>query len=85
MTLLEFPSFKRPEILCAICQEPITVAHIPAEEVHTFRGKDVHADCYYQKLGELIDQHPIVWWELAGLSTFLGFLRSVVGGALFLF
>ncbi|MDO8620454.1 MAG: hypothetical protein Q7R64_03860 [bacterium] len=60
MRLCEFSSSKGPEILCAICREPITVAHLQAEEVLPFQGKGAHADCFYQKLGELIEEHPIV-------------------------
>lgn len=48
--------------LCVICKnpsKPLTDGEFQAEEIqHTSEGP-AHADCYYQKLGEGIEEHPI--------------------------
>lgn len=50
----------RADPICAICQKPITQGDFQAEDVQTIDGHAVHAGCVQQKLGELIEAHPIV-------------------------
>jgi hypothetical protein len=46
-------------VRCDWCGEEITVADEQADEVLYIDGKTVHADCYYSKLGEEVEEHPI--------------------------
>lgn len=52
------PSDDPADPICPLCTKPITVAQIQSggQEVQEFKGKLVHADCYY---GEN-DGSPIV-------------------------
>jgi hypothetical protein len=43
--------------VCPLCEKPIIDEH--PDEVRMFDGKQVHTDCYFQKLGEVIENHPI--------------------------
>ena len=42
---------------CTICHQPIQ-EH--PEEAKTINSKPVCDDCYYEKLGELVEESPIV-------------------------
>lgn len=44
---------------CWICEKEITLAHELGEEVRTLNDGEVHADCYYTRLGHVIEEHPI--------------------------
>lgn len=43
---------------CSLCENPITDVH--PDEVKLYDNKPVHDDCYFDKLSELIEAHPIV-------------------------
>ncbi len=52
---------ERPDPACATCGAPLTQDDFQAQEViTTTAGLSVHASCYYQALGELVEKHPIV-------------------------
>jgi hypothetical protein len=43
-------------LLCGSCHQPISDEH--PEEMRHISGKPVHEDCYYEDLGNLMEQHP---------------------------
>lgn len=45
--------------MCVICKKSITEAGFQTEEVQKMRDGFAHADCYYEKIGEVIEKHPI--------------------------
>ncbi len=42
---------------CAICGKSLIFIH--PDEVRIYEDKPVHDDCYFEKLGELVEKHPI--------------------------
>ncbi len=49
-------------VLCSICRDPnkpLTDGEYQAEEIQRTPDGDAHADCYYAKLGEEVEAHPI--------------------------
>ncbi|MDO8407748.1 MAG: hypothetical protein Q7S95_00725 [bacterium] len=52
------------ERICPLCDQPITEAEESAPLAPQFIKKDgkdaqVHSDCYFDELGEEVEQHPL--------------------------
>ena len=46
--------------VCSVCGNPIADIHPDDQGQFTIDGKPACEDCYYAKLGDLIEQNPIL-------------------------
>jgi len=60
MTLKEFveDNVQISNIKCALCQSEITETH--PDEFYRVKNKPICNDCYFEALGSLIEDYPIV-------------------------
>lgn len=47
------------EQMCVICKTPITDTDIRSGQFEEVKGGRAHSGCYYEVLGDLVEQHPI--------------------------
>ena len=43
---------------CGVCHKPVTDVH--PDEVKMVNKKPAHDECYFEKLGEEIEKHPLI-------------------------
>lgn len=53
---------KESEVLmiCSICKNPIEGIHDDEREEFMVDGKPVHEDCWFEEMGKLVEEHPVV-------------------------
>ena len=47
-------------MICAVCDKPIDDRHPDELEEFQINGKPVHEECWYEALGKIVEEHPVV-------------------------